>query len=88
MRDLASRLAAHVFHRVVTGGGTVQRIQFKGGKYPDNETNMGGLCESALACELMAGIERACEEAEEAEKSEFIVKNRRRATHDRRPQIT
>ena len=25
------------------------RIQFMGGKYPDNEKNQGGLCEEALA---------------------------------------
>lgn len=30
-------------------GRQVQRIQFLGGEYPDNETKQGGLCEIALA---------------------------------------
>jgi hypothetical protein len=31
------------------GNDRVQRIAFKGGKYPDSETDLGGLCEIALA---------------------------------------
>lgn len=29
-------------------GDKVQRIEFKGGDWPDEETSLGGMCESAL----------------------------------------
>lgn len=51
MSDLADRLATHVFEQGDEDrpGGRVQRLQYKGGKYPDCETDLGGLCQEALA---------------------------------------
>lgn len=30
----------------------VQRIEFKGGEWPDRETGLGGLCETSLASSI------------------------------------
>ena len=45
----AKAIARGIFARGDAMHDTVQRIQFKGGVYPDTETNLGGLNESALA---------------------------------------
>jgi hypothetical protein len=46
---LAARIARGVFAIGDMPGDATQRIAFKGGTYPGKETDLGGLCESALA---------------------------------------
>lgn len=48
---VAKFLARRIFACVDTGVeiDRAQRIAFKGGRYPDHETDLGGLQESALA---------------------------------------
>lgn len=49
---LAAKIARELFafgSEPSRDGGIVQRIQFVGGKYPDHEIALGGLCETALA---------------------------------------
>lgn len=45
----AAEIARRIFRCGDEFGDTVQRIQFKGGTYPDSETNQGGMCEKALS---------------------------------------
>ena len=65
-RQLAERIAADIFKagsepsRGV--GGTVQRIAFKGGKYPGAETNLGGYGLPALADRIHASLIAARDE--------------------------
>ena len=60
--ELAAKIASDLF-RVGSepsrgDAGMVHRIEFKGGKYPDKETSMGGLCESALARQISESLDR------------------------------
>lgn len=55
----AKAMARHIFRKFDAGSDKCQRLAAKGGKYPDSETNLGGLCEMAFA-EM---IERALREA-------------------------
>ena len=52
-REFADQIASDIFDvgSEPSRGtdGIVQRIAFKGGRYNDNETELGGLCEKALA---------------------------------------
>jgi hypothetical protein len=51
-RALAEKIAREIFEcgsEPSRQGGLVQRIQYMGGTYPDNEIVLGGLCERALA---------------------------------------
>lgn len=52
-RKLADRIAADIFEAGSEPSrglaGTVHRIAFKGGEYPNSETELGGYCQSALA---------------------------------------
>ena len=41
-----------MFEAMSEGDNKVHRIAFKGGDYPDNETDLGGLCEEAFARSL------------------------------------
>lgn len=59
--ELASQIARDIF---VCGSepsrgidGTVHRIEFKGGKYSDGETSLGGLCESSLAKQIEVSLD-------------------------------
>lgn len=67
-RQLADRIAKDIFdagsdpNRGVEG--TVQRIAFKGGKYPGAETALGGYCLVALADCVHQSLIAAAEEAE------------------------
>jgi hypothetical protein len=51
--ELARRIAHAIFVAGECNGQKAHRIEFKGGTWPDHETNLGGLCEKALA-ELIA----------------------------------
>lgn len=44
-----ARVARYIFSRLDCGKDKCQRLAAKGGVYPDRETNLGGLCEAALA---------------------------------------
>jgi hypothetical protein len=57
-QKLADYLAEYIFEIGNNPDGTVQRIQFKGGRWPNEETNLGGLCEPALSNVIKAGIEK------------------------------
>mgnify|MGYP001562924198 CR=1 FL=1 len=45
----AKAMARHIFGEFDAGRDKCQRLAAKGGKYPDSETNLGGLCETAFA---------------------------------------
>jgi len=62
--DLATFLARKIFELGDDPGDKCQRIEFKGGKWPDNETCMGGICESALVTFLRSRIEDFAESEE------------------------
>lgn len=55
---LAARLARGIFEVGDERHDKVQRIQFLGGRYPDDETKLGGLAESSLADYLDWLLER------------------------------
>jgi hypothetical protein len=46
--ELVTKIAHHIFNCGHEPNDKVQRLEFKGGQYPDNETNLGGLCLDAL----------------------------------------
>lgn len=51
--EAASKLARHIFSLGDEPNSSCNRIQFKGGKWPDNEQSQGGMCESALTKNLI-----------------------------------
>lgn len=53
-----AELARRLFAVPNEPGDRTQRIEFKGGKYPEAETNLGGYCESALAEWFTAELDR------------------------------
>lgn len=53
-----TELARRIFKAGDDQSDKVQRIQFLGGEYPNRETRLGGLCESALAELLIAELDR------------------------------
>jgi len=57
--ELAKFLARRVFRVCDREGDRVKRIEMKGGQWPDHETNLGGLCEDALATCLESGLNEA-----------------------------
>jgi hypothetical protein len=57
------RMARMIFEACMTDGSgtpeqTVQRLAFKGGTWPDNETDLGGMNEDCLASEIDAALKR------------------------------
>lgn len=48
-RKNAKRMARYIFKQFDEGEDKCQRFSACGGKWPDNETNLGGMCESAFA---------------------------------------
>lgn len=48
MNPLATYLARAIFECGDQCNDKAQRLEFKGGTYPDSETALGGLCESSL----------------------------------------
>lgn len=59
--ELAAYLARRLFELPKFGNDKVQRIQFRGGDYRVRETDMGGLCETALI-DVLAGFMRELRE--------------------------
>lgn len=54
--DLAQRIARAIFASGDAPDDKAQRIEFKGGTWPDNETNLGGLCEESLAALILGQL--------------------------------
>jgi hypothetical protein len=57
----AKMMARLIFGSAMTDGSgdvsqTVQRLAFKGGTYPDAETDLGGMNEDCLASEIAAAL--------------------------------
>lgn len=46
--ELASILAREIFKLGDEPNSPCQRLEFKGGEWPDNEREQGGICEQAL----------------------------------------
>ncbi len=63
-RERAAQVARDIFQLGNRGSDKAQRMQYKGGIYPDNETDLGGLCEESLA----AFVKRSLDDFEIAEK--------------------
>lgn len=63
MNNQNERLAKHLARVVFAlgdepiDGGTVQRLQFMGGKYPNAEITLGGLCENALVAVIQRELD-------------------------------
>ena len=49
INELATKLAKDIFDELEHNGDKCQRLAAKGGKWPETETDLGGLCEPALA---------------------------------------
>lgn len=56
--ELAAYLARSIFAAGDQAHDKVQRIEFKGGSYPDNETPLGGFNETGLANEIEEALAR------------------------------
>ena len=52
-------MARHIFSKFDVGRDKCQRLAAKGGKYPDSETNLGGLCELAFAEMIESALREA-----------------------------
>lgn len=48
-KELGALVARHIFKSLDEPNDKCQRIQGKGGTWPDAETSIGGFCETALA---------------------------------------
>ena len=57
--DLALEVTRSMFEAMSEGEDKVQRIEFKGGQYPENETALGGFCEEAFARSLDGWLRQA-----------------------------
>lgn len=55
---IAQRLARVIFEAGDQPHDKVQRIEFRGGSYPDRETSLGGMNQAALATEIEMELER------------------------------
>lgn len=55
---LADLIARDIFECGDDPSSKCQRIQFLGGKYPDNEKPQGGMCEMALAEAIAKSIDK------------------------------
>lgn len=56
---LAELLARRLFECGDEGGSAVQRIAFKGGRYPNDERDQGGMCEAAVVALFRTVIDDA-----------------------------
>ena len=56
-RQIGTRLARKIFECGDQAKDKVQRLQMKGGTWPDNETDLGGYCEVALASYIATLLE-------------------------------
>ena len=56
MSEFTLAIGKHIARRVFSmgdrNGDKCQRLEFKGGNWPDNETSLGGICESSLASHI------------------------------------
>ena len=55
-RKLAETIARDIFEAGSELDDKTQRLAFKGGSYPDAETDIGGYCESALVDRIYASL--------------------------------
>jgi hypothetical protein len=55
--NLAKHIADVLFNTPTNSDDPCQRIAFKGGKYPSAETDLGGLCKSALANVILKALQ-------------------------------
>jgi hypothetical protein len=55
---MADYLSLYIFHAGSHGEDRTQRIAFKGGKYPGRETDLGGLCRTALRDRIVEALEK------------------------------
>lgn len=56
--ELAEQIARAIFACGDEPNDKVHRIQFRGGKYARNETDLGGLCEESLARIILGALEK------------------------------
>jgi len=63
--EIADYLSHYIFNESIQGipkganpNDRCQRIAFKGGVYPDKETNLGGLCRTALRDRIIEAFEK------------------------------
>lgn len=56
--EMGAYLAREIFELGSEPTDIVQRLEFKGGRYPDAETNLGGLSESSLADFIAYALDR------------------------------
>ena len=56
--SLARRIARDIFLAGDEHNDSVQRIEFKGGQYPDKETVLGGYDEKSLASNILTTLIR------------------------------
>jgi len=57
--DLANTIAREIFKVGSDPHDKAHRIEFKGGAYPNDETSLGGFCESALATHILSTLRNA-----------------------------
>ena len=64
--ELAAIIAREILELGSEPNDKCHRIAFKGGAYPDNETELGGLCEGPLAATILEVLNReiTCESFE------------------------
>lgn len=55
--DLSQNIARDLFKRLDLGDDKCQRLEAKGGSWPENETSLGGWCEAALANAIHESLE-------------------------------
>lgn len=58
IKELAEKVAKDVFSELELNGDKCQRLAAKGGKWPEAETDLGGLCEPALAEMIEVSLRR------------------------------
>ena len=56
--EMGVYLARKLFELGDEGADKAQRLEFKGGRYPDHETRLGGLCETSLASSIAFLLDR------------------------------
>jgi hypothetical protein len=49
IESLSRKVASEIFKEFNIGNDKCQRLEAKGGSYPDKETRLGGVCEQAFA---------------------------------------
>lgn len=57
-KELAALIARDVFQALSEKNDKCQRLEAKGGSYPDRETTLGGFCEIALASTIQDSLRK------------------------------